>query len=110
MRFGEHAEQFQNKFTQAENQQFTADFQEMTEKFQTFMNLGVHPGADEVQKLVAEHYAFVKQFWTPNQEAYKSLAMMYILPSPYRDHYESVQVGLGQYHYDAIVLWANQNL
>jgi hypothetical protein len=36
--------------------------------------------------------------------------MGYILPSPYRDAYESVAVGLGKYHYDAIIIWADKNL
>ena len=49
-----------------------------------------------------KHYDFILQFWTPNKEAYKSLAMTYILPSPYRDSYEEVAQGLGKYHYDAV--------
>ena len=63
-----------------------------------------------VQEQVGAHYEFCLQFWTPTRAAYKSLAMSYILPSAYRDAYESVAVGLGKYHYDAIVLWADTHL
>jgi hypothetical protein len=52
----------------------------------------------------------VSKFWTPTKEAYKSLAMSYILPSPYKDTYEAVAKGLGKYHYDAILIWAEKNL
>jgi hypothetical protein len=64
----------------------------------------------EVQELVKAHYEFCLQFWTPTKEAYKSLATTYILPSPYRDSYEEVALGLGKYHYDAICIWADKNL
>jgi hypothetical protein len=38
------------------------------------------------------------------------LAISYILPTAYRDTYESQAHGLGQYHYDAIVIWSEKNL
>lgn len=110
MRFESHADQFQNNYTKEQNQQFTQAFGELTEEFRVAMSEGLTPSSDEVQALVARHYEFVSQFWKPTREAYTSLAMSYILPSPYRDTYESVQAGLGKYHYDAIVVWANANL
>ena len=47
---------------------------------------------------------------TPTKDAYKSLAMSYVLPTPYRESYEGVAEGLGKYHYDAICIWADKNL
>ena len=110
MRFESHADQFQNNFTKEQNQQFSQVFGELTEEFRLAMSEGVAASDENVQALVAKHYEFVSQFWTPSREAYKSLAMTYILPSPYRDTYEGVQPGLGKYHYDAIVIWADSNL
>ncbi len=63
---------------------------------------GVSAGDESVRELVKKHYDFILQFWTPNKGAYKSLAMTYILPSPYRDSYEEVAMGLGKYHYDVV--------
>jgi len=74
------------------------------------MSEGLTPESDAVQLLVKEHYDFCLQFWTPTKEAYKSLALSYILPSPYRDAYEDVALGLGKFHYDAILVWAEKNL
>ena len=107
---GIHAGQYQNNFTEQENNQFTLEFSEITKSFAEAMNEGVNPAEDRVQELVKKHYAFVSKFWTPTKEAYKSLAMSYILPSPYKDTYEAVAKGLGKYHYDAILIWAEKNL
>lgn len=110
MRIGHHSEQFQNNFSEEENRSFTQEFGALTTRFAECMKEGVAVNSDQVQDLVREHYQFCAKFWKPTREAYKSLAMSYILPSPYRDSYESVAEGLGQYHYDAIVIWADKNL
>jgi hypothetical protein len=110
MKFGIHSEQYQNNYTKEENQKFTETFSALTQKFAEKMAAGVPASDLSVQELVKAHYEFCSQFWQPTREAYKNLAMSYILPSPYRDSYESVAAGLGKYHYDALVIWADQNL
>ncbi|MFY8231574.1 MAG: TipAS antibiotic-recognition domain-containing protein, partial [Candidatus Nanopelagicus sp.] len=82
----------------------------LTSEFAAKMAEGVQASDESVQELVKKHYNFILQFWTPNKEAYKSLAMTYILPSQYRDSYEEVAKGLGKYHYDAVCIWADKNL
>ena len=110
MRFEHHAEQFQNQFTKEQEQEFTQIFGELTSDFAELQAAGIVPDDERVQSLVRRHYEFLLRFWKPNKDSYKSLAMSYILPSPYRDSYEAVAKGLGQYHYDAICIWANENL
>lgn len=106
----EYSSQFQNNYSKEENQQFTQVFGEITQAFAEKMRADIPASDESVQALVRRHYEFCLQFWEPTREAYKSLAMSYILPSPYRDSYEGVAVGLGKYHYDAIVIWADKNL
>lgn len=110
MKFGIHSEQFQNNYTKEENQKFTEVFGEITKKFANQMSQNIPASHESVQNLVKQHYDFCLQFWSPTKEAYKALAMSYILPSPYRDSYEEVAIGLGKYHYDAICIWAESNL
>ena len=105
-----HSEQYQNNYTKEEEQKFSQVFGDLTSEFAAKMAEGVHASDESVQELVKQHYDFILQFWTPNKEAYKSLAMMYILPSQYRDSYEEVAKGLGKYHYDAVCIWADKNL
>lgn len=107
---GIHASQYQNNYSEAETNQLTVEFNEITKGFAQAMAEGIHPSDAKVQELVKRHYAFVSKFWAPNKEAYKSLAMSYVLPSPYRDTYDAVAIGLGKYHYDAIIIWAELNL
>jgi hypothetical protein len=110
MKFGIHSERYQNNYSKEEDKKFTQVFNELTSKFAAKMAEGVQASDESVQALVKQHYDFILQFWTPSKEAYKSLAMTYILPSPYRDSYEEVAIGLGKYHYDAVCIWADRNL
>jgi len=110
MSLGIHSQQFVNNYSKKENEQFNKVFGELTLKFAEKMKNQLPPSTDEVQALVKEHFEFCLQFWKPTKEAYKSLAMSYILPSPYRDSYEEVAQGLGKYHYEAICIWADKNL
>ena len=108
--FGYHAGQYLSKYSEAENKQFSVAFTEITDGFKVAFEQGLSADHEEVQELVRQHYEFCLQFWKPDRESYKSLAMSYILPSPYQESYEAVAKGLGQYHYDAIVIFADQNL
>jgi len=110
MSLGIHSQQFVNNYSKKEYEQFNKVFGELTLKFAEKMKNQLPPSTDEVQALVKEHFEFCLQFWKPTKEAYKSLAMSYILPSPYRDSYEEVAQGLGKYHYEAICIWADKNL
>lgn len=108
--FGHHSGMYVNNFSEVENRQFTEIFGEITSSFAKAMEHNLSPEDPEVQSLVRQHYEFCLRFWKPSKESYKALAMSYILPSEYRDHYESVKTGLGKFHYDAIVYFADHNL
>jgi len=107
---GLRADLYHNQYTQAENQRFAEQFGAITNQMASLMLQGAVASDSEVQELVQQHYEFCCQFWTPNQTAYKSLALSYLLPSPYRDSYEGVEVGLAKFTHDAIVIWADANL
>ena len=109
-KFSFHSSQYQNNYSKEENQKFTVAFGELTQEFANAMRSGLESSDELVQGLVKQHYEFCLQFWTPTKEAYKQLALSYILPSLYRDSYENVAEGLGKYHYDALCIWADKNL
>jgi len=108
--FGIQGSQFNNDYTAEQNEKFTAQFQAIMVELREGFLAGNSVDSDVVQATIAKHYEFVLQFWKPSREAYKSLALSYILPTPYRDSIEAVEPGLAQFNHDAIVVWANANL
>jgi len=109
-RQGEYSSQYNQNYSKEEQAQFKEEFERITLDFAEFKKAGLLPSDPTVQNLVKLHYEFVSRFWTPDKEAYKYLAMNYILPTQYKDSYEEVESGLGKYTYDAVVIWANNNL
>ena len=107
---GIHGEAYGGSYTAEQNEQFTAKFQAIMLELREGFLAGNSVDSDVVQATIAKHYEFVLQFWKPSREAYKSLALSYILPTPYRDSIEAVEPGLAQFNHDAIVVWANAKL
>ena len=108
--FGIQGSQFNNDYTAEQNQQFTAQFGAIMLELRDEFLAGDSIDSDAVQATIAKHYAFCLQFWTPTREAYKSLALSYVLPTPYRESIEAVEPGLAKFNHDAIVVWADANL
>lgn len=110
MKFDFHGSQFSDQHTNEQRQQFTLEFEAITTSMFEAMRSGMSAHSPEVQELVQAHFDFVSRFWTPNRTAYKNLALMYIVPSDYRDYYENVGIGLSKFTYDALCIWADENL
>ena len=110
MRFGEHSSQYVNKYTKEENQKFTENFAQITSEINELMKAGAAPSDSRVQEAIGHHYEFVCQFWKPDKDAYKNLAMTYILPTAYKDFYDNFEKGLGKFTYDAATIWADSHL
>ena len=107
---GIHGEAYGGSYTAEQNQQFTAQFGAIMLELRDEFLAGDSIASDAVQATIAKHYAFCLQFWTPTREAYKSLALSYVLPTPYRESIEAVEPGLAKFNHDAIVVWADANL
>jgi flagellar biosynthesis regulator FlbT len=97
-------------YTEGQEAQFKAQHDAVAEAVAEQKRKGALFSDIDVQKLIANHYAFVKQFWTPNKQAYKSLALMYVLDPGFEATYESFEPGLAAYLKKAIEIWADQNL
>lgn len=102
--------QYQNNFTKEENQIFSEAFDSITQKMILSLEAGEAFDSEAMQLAVQEHFDFCNRFWKPTADAYKSLAMSYVLPTEYRDTYESKKAGLGKYIYDAICHFADTKL
>lgn len=70
------------------------------------------PQDPDVQSLVAQHFAWVSNFYTVTPEIYRGLAQLYIGNDEFRTHYEDIAPGLADFlsaamtHYADTVLYA----
>jgi len=97
-------------YSEEQQAQYKAQHDAIAEAIADQKRKGVLFSDIEVQKLIAGHYAFIKQFWTPSKQAYKSLALTYVLDPAFEATYESYEPGLAKYIKSAIEIWADQNL
>jgi hypothetical protein len=97
-------------YTEEQQAQYKAQHDAIAEAIADEKRRGALFSDIEVQKLIADHYAFIKQFWKPNKQAYKSLALTYVLDPAFEATYESYEPGLAKYIKSAIEIWADQNL
>ncbi len=101
---------YQNNYSQEENQKFASQFDAITQQMVACLDQRLPASSELMQQAVRAYFEFCLKFWTPNRDSYKSLALSYILPSPYRDTYEGYREGLGQYVYEAVVVFADREL
>ena len=66
------------------------------------MAAGTPVGDPAVRDLVARHHAWVALFWTPDAEAYRNLAAMYVDDPRFAATYDAVAPGLAVYLRDAV--------
>lgn len=90
--------------------QYKAQHEAIAQAIADLMLAGKESNDEEVQAQIAKHYAFVKQFWTPSKQAYKSLALTYVLDPAFEANYESFSPGLAKFIKQAIEFWADKNL
>ncbi|HHX65110.1 MAG TPA: MerR family transcriptional regulator [Chloroflexi bacterium] len=72
--------------------------------------IGRDPGDDEVQALIARHYAWVSHFWHPSAEAYRNLGRGYVEHDEFRAFYEQYGEGLAEFICAAMAYYADHAL
>lgn len=84
--------------------------QEIVEALGAAARIRLAPDSKEVQDVVARHFAWLTQIWTPNAEAYVSLTQMYVDDERFRVHYDEVTPGAAALLRDAAAIYAAENL
>jgi len=83
---------------------------EIVEALGAAARIHLAPDSPEVQEVVARHYEWLTQIWTPNAEAYVSLTQMYVDDERFRMHYDEVTPGSAALLRDAAVEYAAKHL
>lgn len=71
---------------------------------------GAAPQDAVVQEVIAQHYAIVCKFWTPNADAYRGLGDMYTGHPDFRARYDAHDPRLAEFFSDAMDVYASQSL
>jgi len=71
---------------------------------------GDAPGSDAVQALIARHYNWVSNFWTPDAEAYAGLGQLYLDHPDFRAFYDKYDDRLVDFLAAAMAIWAEAHL
>ena len=90
----------------AEGQKWVA----VVDRMVGLLDAGKAPSDPEVLDVVAEHYRWVSQFWTPNREAYTCLGQMYVDDPRFKANYDRTDPRLAEYLRDAMAAYAAARL
>jgi len=67
---------------------------------------GVEPDDTRTQDVIADHFRWVSQFWTPNAEAYVGLGEMYNESPDFLERFNGIHPQLAPFQRDAMAHYA----
>jgi DNA-binding transcriptional MerR regulator len=68
------------------------------------------PGDPEVQKLIAQHHAWIENFYTASAEVYRGLGQLYASHPEFRARYDQYRLGLADFMQAAMAYYADHTL
>jgi DNA-binding transcriptional MerR regulator len=74
------------------------------------IDAGKAPDDPDVQDVVAGHYQWICQFWTPNEESYIGLGELYVQDPRFRANYDRTDPRLAEFMRDAMTAYARTRL
>lgn len=82
----------------------------LTNAFLVAFHKGLQPDNSEVQAIVLTHHNWIKSFWTPSKKSYIELGRLYKNHPDFRKFYESYDPQLIDYIFQAIQIFAENQL
>lgn len=93
-------------WTRHDYQHAAAEGNDLDRKVLAVMQSGVAPDSPRAMDVMAEHYASVAKFWTPNRASYTGLGQMYVDDPQFKARYDALATGLAEYLRDAAAAYA----
>jgi hypothetical protein len=94
-----------------------ADAQRVQEQWGTFgprlvalVEAGAPVDDPRTQEVIAEHYRWITNFWTPDRESYPGLGSTYAEHPEFRAQFDAQHPALAEYLRDAMAAYAQANL
>jgi MerR family transcriptional regulator, thiopeptide resistance regulator len=86
------------------------EFQRLDEALAVLIEENEVPGAPAVQDVVRRHYRLIQRFFEPSKKTYLGLGELYVTNPDFRNRYDSRHPKLAEFWYDAIKVFAHQEL
>lgn len=112
-RVGAHIEESKRRmsgWTRADADATKRQWAELTARFVELLRDGVAPGDELTQAVVAEHYRWICQFWTPDRESYPGLGQLYVDSPEFRAQFDAQDPRLAEYVRDGVAVYAQARL
>ena len=100
---------FQN-LKDSDKTKFKLEGEMLNKDLTTAMEKSFKPTSPEVQILVKRHYDWIKNFWSPNKDAYISIAMMYCEHDDFKRFFDTYHAGLADFFSKAMKIFAEREL
>jgi len=97
-------------WTKEDYLQAQREWAELDARVAEVMRSGAAPDSPAALDVMAEHYASVARFWTPNRESYTGLGQLYVDDPEFKARYDATAPGLAEYLRDATAAYADQRL
>jgi len=82
------------------------DLAEIDARLVELIEAGVEPADSQTQEVIADHFRWVSQFWTPNAESYLALGEMYNDSPDFLERFNGIHPKLAPFQRDAMAHFA----
>ncbi len=84
--------------------------EQVEQRILAVLRSGAAPDSPTALEAMAEHFAMISQFWTPDRESYTGLGQLYVDNPEFRERYDAKDPALAAYLRDATAAYARQHL
>ncbi|MGE0817811.1 MAG: MerR family transcriptional regulator [Candidatus Nanopelagicales bacterium] len=97
-------------FTKADVAAVNEEYAAIGRRLVPLIDSGAAPDDPRVQAVIADHYAIVARFWTPDAESYAGLGDLYVDSPDFRKRYDAEHPRMAEFLRDAMAAYAIASL
>ncbi len=89
---------------------FKTEMESLHEEMAALLDKNAAVTSDDVQAVIARHYRWVCESWTPDAKTYEGLGQYYVESCEFRGTFDKVRLGLAGYFAEAMAIYARRSL
>jgi len=104
------SKQLMSGWTKEDGSLIQKELAEIDARLVELIEAGVEPDDGRTQSVIADHFHWVSQFWTPNAESYLALGEMYNESPEFLERFNGIHPKLASFQRDAMSHYALTDL